>query len=197
MRAAYDFDPLEPEGVEGRKCSHSNLPQMPQLEMMVPQPQIAPPLSVLRQSMPIDLGSIGGVAVSDGAPPLVLVVDDHEDSRVIMRLVAESVGLRVADARTGPEGLHAARSLLPSIVLLDLVLPGLDGWHIARLLRADARLRGTALIAVTASAAVEDLADARTAGCNEVLTKPMHPDSLYQSLERYVEFPRRPRGRAR
>lgn len=196
MTAAYDFDPLEPKGGEGRKCRHSNLPQMPHVEMLAPQ--AATPLSVLRGSLPIDLdGVTGGVTTGDGAPALVLVVDDHEDSRIIMRLVAESVGLRVADARTGPEGLRAARELLPSIVLLDLVLPGLDGWHIARLLRADPRLRATPLIAVTASAAVEDLADARAAGCNEVLTKPMHPDTLYQSLERYVGFPRQPRGRER
>jgi CheY-like chemotaxis protein len=169
---------------------------MPHVEMLAPQ--AATPLSVLRGSLPIDLdGATGGVTTGDGAPALVLVVDDHEDSRIIMRLVAESVGLRVADARTGPEGLRAARELLPSIVLLDLVLPGLDGWHIARLLRADPRLRATPLIAVTASAAVEDLADARAAGCNEVLTKPMHPDTLYQSLERYVGFPRPPRGRER
>jgi CheY-like chemotaxis protein len=166
------------------------------MEMMAPQ--VATPISVLHRSVPIDLdGVTGGVVAAAGQPALVLVVDDHEDSRIIMRLVVESVGLRVADARTGPEGLQAARELLPSIVLLDLVLPGLDGWHIARLLRADARLRDTALIAVTASAAVEDLADARAAGCNEVLTKPMHPDTLYQTLERYVGFPRPPRGRER
>ena len=111
MRAAYDFDPLEPEGVEGRKCSHSNLPQMPQLEMMLPQPQIAPPLSLLRQSVPIVIDRMTG---GDDPAALVLVVDDHEDSRVIMRLVAESVGLRVADARTGPEVLHAARTRVPA-----------------------------------------------------------------------------------
>src|SRR4051812_3642057 len=75
--------------------------------------------------------------------PLVLVVDDHEDSRAIARVVLESGGFRVAEAATGLDGLRLAAALSPAAVLLDLILPGVDGWQVARQLRDDVRRRDT------------------------------------------------------
>src|SRR5215468_1797125 len=95
-------------------------------------------------------------ASSDAYPPLVLVIDDHDDSRTIARLVLESAGFRVVDARTGFEGLRIALDAKPLVVLLDLVLPGVDGWEIARLLRLESTTRDTVVIAVTAVATPED-----------------------------------------
>src|SRR5689334_21934133 len=95
------------------------------------------------------------LASADVYPPLVLVIDDHDDSRTIARLVLESAGFRVVDARTGFEGLRIALDTKPLVVLLDLVLPGVDGWEIARLLRLESTTRDTVVIAVTAVASPE------------------------------------------
>jgi CheY-like chemotaxis protein len=121
--------------------------------------------------------------------PLVLIVDDHEDSRVIGRVVLESVGFRVAEATTGSEGLRAARRLLPSVVLLDIVLPELDGWDLARLLRAGESTRDMVLIAVTALDAATAVNESLIAGCNETLLKPVPPAALLETLARYVRLP--------
>jgi CheY-like chemotaxis protein len=122
-------------------------------------------------------------------PPLVLVVDDHDDSRTIERLVLESVGFRVAEARTGREGLRVAADQRPAVVLLDMVLPEIDGWEIARQLRCDPETRNAVIIAVTALASHDDHDRAILAGCDEVLTKPVPPTSLLGTVKRYVGFP--------
>lgn len=123
------------------------------------------------------------------SPPLVLVVDDHDDSRTIERLVLESVGFRVAEARTGREGLRVAADQRPAVVLLDMVLPEIDGWEIARRLRFDPETHDAVIIAVTALASHDDQDRAILAGCDEVLTKPVPPASLLGTVRRYVGFP--------
>ena len=136
---------------------------------------------------PNSLADFGRVAASSvGFPPLILVVDDHEDSRAIARLVLESVGFRVAEARTGFEGFRMAVELRPAVILLDMVLPGLDGWEIARLLRANADAKNASIIAVTALASADDRDRALLAGCNEVLIKPVPPALLLNTVRRYV-----------
>lgn len=124
--------------------------------------------------------------ISGTVPPLVLVVDDHEDSRAIARLVLESVGFRVAEARTGFEGFRMGVELRPDVVLLDMILPGIDGWEIARLLRANAEAKNARIVAVTALASADDRDRALLAGCDEVLIKPVAPALLLNTVRRYV-----------
>jgi CheY-like chemotaxis protein len=119
-------------------------------------------------------------------PPLALVVDDHEDSRNVARLLLESGGFRVVEAGTGSEGLRIAVEQHPIAVLLDLIVPGVDGWDVARLLRADSEACGAAIIAVTASVSPDDLDRALLAGCDAVLTKPVAPGMLLATVRRYV-----------
>jgi CheY-like chemotaxis protein len=140
--------------------------------------------------------STRAIASSDLYPPLVLVIDDHDDSRTIARLVLESAGFRVVDARTGFEGLRIALDAKPLVVLLDLVLPGVDGWEIARLLRLDTTTRDSIIIAVTAVATPEDHDRALLAGCDEVLTKPVPPTSMLDTVRRYVGLPVPAAGRS-
>src|SRR5204862_4448244 len=71
------------------------------------------------------------VRTTSTAAPLVLVVDDHEDSRIIARLVLEAAGFRVCEAASGGAGLSLATTLEPAVMLLDLILPGIDGWEVA------------------------------------------------------------------
>lgn len=134
-----------------------------------------------------DFGRTGPAPVS--YPPLILVVDDHDDSRAIARIVMESVGFRVAEARTGFDGFRMAVELRPTVVLLDMILPGLDGWEIARLLRANADMKKAPIVAVTAVAAPEEQDRALLAGCDEVLTKPVAPALLLNTVRHYVGVP--------
>jgi two-component system, cell cycle response regulator DivK len=146
-----------------------------------------PRLSTGTPSTPTPHAEFGRVGASTGPfPPLVLVVDDHEDSRAIARLVLESVGFRVAEARTGFEGFRMGVELRPAVILLDMILPGLDGWEIARLLRANADAKNASIVAVTALASADDRDRALLAGCDEVLIKPVPPALLLNTVRRYV-----------
>ncbi len=119
-------------------------------------------------------------------PPTVLVIDDHPDSRTIGRLLLESAGYHVIEACTGPDGLSAAREYLPSVVLLDIVLPGLDGWHVARQLRWGATTHHMVLIAMPALGGVPDVTRSFQVGFDEVLIKPVPPIQLLTTVQRYV-----------
>lgn len=119
-------------------------------------------------------------------PPCVLVVDDHEESRTIARLVLERAGFRVAEAATGNEGLRLATALRPAAVLLDLIMPGLDGWELARQLHKNPATAGTAIIALTALAMPEDHDRALLAGCDAVLTKPVRPIRIVETVQEFV-----------
>ncbi len=118
--------------------------------------------------------------------PLILVVDDHEPSRALARLVLERAGFRVAEAATGHEGLRQAQVLRPVVVLLDIILPELDGWTVARLLREDVRTRDSVILALTAWTGVGEGARALAIGFDEVLTKPVLPRTLAAVVARYV-----------
>jgi len=121
--------------------------------------------------------------------PLVLVVDDHEDSRIIARLVLEAAGFRVREAANGAMGLNLATALDPDVILLDLILPGVDGWEVARRLRCDPSTANIGIIAVTALALRDDHVRARHAGCDTVLTKPVLPKAIVETVCRFVERP--------
>ena len=120
--------------------------------------------------------------------PLILVVDDHEPSRTLARLVLERAGFRVAEAATGRDGLRQAQVLRPAVVLLDIILPELDGWTVARLLREDVRTRECVILALTAwtGVGVGEGARALAIGFDEVLTKPVLPRTLAAVVARYV-----------
>ncbi|HEY9227185.1 MAG TPA: response regulator [Gemmatimonadaceae bacterium] len=155
----------------------------------------APPSARGPVRMP-DQGFTRGIGSSGPLPPLVLVIDDHDDSRTICRLVLESAGFRVAEAQTGFDGIRIAIETRPLVVLLDMVLPGLDGWEIARLLRLDPSTREAVIIAVTALAGAEDQDRALLAGCDEVLTKPIPPTVMLDTVRRYVGIPVPAAGRS-
>jgi CheY-like chemotaxis protein len=161
---------------------------------------VQPAASPLTKRQPSPLSSssatVRSLSTSDLYPPLVLVIDDHDDSRTIARLVLESAGFRVIDARTGFEGLRLALDAKPLVVLLDLVLPGVDGWEIARLLRLESSTRDAVIVAVTAVASTEDHDRALLAGCDEVLTKPVPPTTMLDTVRRYVGLPVPAAGRS-
>ena len=124
-------------------------------------------------------------------PCTVLVVDDDDATRLAERVVLEHYGFVVREASRGLDALALAQMSRPRVVLLDMVLPEIDGSQLARMLRSDPALRDSALVAVSASDAVEDRIRAMDAGCYEFLYKPMTPASLAGAIIRQARRPTR------
>ena len=127
------------------------------------------------------------------AGPTVVVIDDHDLNRELLRTLLERKGYRTLVAENGDQGVQLAVRESPSIVLLDLAMPGLDGFATLRELRLHPGLRDTPVIAVTALAMRGDQARAETAGFDDYLTKPIDRVVLYETVERLLKRVR-PRG---
>ena len=140
-------------------------------------------------------------AFEDGSPKLadaaesptpslqVLVVDDNIDAAETMVMLLELSGHKTAMVHTGTEVLEAARDFIPDVVLLDIGLPGMNGYEVARQVRQDPLLDQTLLVALTGWGSDADKRAARDAGFDVHLTKPVGPDALLEVLARV-----RPRG---
>ena len=107
----------------------------------------------------------------------VLVVDDNLDSADTMAELVRIWGFDVRTAHDGPAALECARSFRPHVILLDVGLPGMDGYELARRLRAEG-LAGDLLVSVTGYGQEEDRRKAEQAGFHHHLTKPVNPDTL-------------------
>ena len=110
--------------------------------------------------------------------PLVLVVDDYDDAR---EMYAESLlvnGFRVAEASNGAQAVELARTLGPDVILMDLSLPGVDGWEATRRLKADSLTQRIPVVALTGHALSSALDAARAAGCDRFVVKPALPDEV-------------------
>ena len=109
------------------------------------------------------------------SPCRVLIADDHDDSRLTQRLVLEHFGFAVTEAQNGLDALAIALASHPHIILIDVIMPEVDGCQLARMLRADPATRNTSLVAVSAMADPETRERALLAGCDEFVTKPVPP----------------------
>ena len=112
---------------------------------------------------------------------VVLVVEDDEDIRqLLVGLVADEIGVPVVAARDGQEALDRAYGCQPDVVLLDLMLPKMDGYEVARRLRRDPATRRSWIVAVTARG---DADEAFRAGCDQLLLKPLLIDDVLLCVE--------------
>jgi len=118
--------------------------------------------------------------------PLVLLVDDFQDNREMYAMYLEHAGLRVAEAGNGHEALDQAFSLLPDLIVMDLSLPGIDGWEATRRLKADARTKKIPVLALTSHALEGYSEGARAAGCDGFVTKPCLPEQLLNEIRRVL-----------
>jgi len=125
------------------------------------------------------LKAIGG---NGSLRPLILVVDDYTDGRDIVCCVLANEGFETIEATNGHDALAQVREHLPDLVVLDLALPGIDGWEVARLIKADRATADVRLLGFTAHAEKAALQRAREAGCDAVLTKPCAPKALVQGV---------------
>lgn len=112
----------------------------------------------------------------------VLVVDDNADSARVTGLLLSAVGFEVRLAHSGPEALEAAAEFVPAAVLLDIGLPGIDGYQVARELRA-ARGAALLLVAVSGYGQEEDRQRSAAAGFDHHLLKPADPAKIIELLQ--------------
>jgi CheY-like chemotaxis protein len=118
--------------------------------------------------------------------PAILVVDDDEDSRRILMYGLGGAGYRVLLAENGAAAVELCRDFLPSLVIMDLAMPEMDGYTAIRALKADERTRGVPVIAWSARVFPGDTADLRSAGFDDVLPKPAVPADVIDAVRRLV-----------
>jgi len=117
---------------------------------------------------------------------LVLYIDDTENNRILVTRRLERKGYRVVTAENAAAGLAVAGSELPDLILMDLGMPGLDGWNATRQLKADPRFRQIPVIALTAHAMHGDREKALEAGCDDYETKPFDFPRLFEKIEAHL-----------
>jgi CheY-like chemotaxis protein len=124
---------------------------------------------------------------SAGAPARVLVVDDEPAMRALCRVNLQLDGMEVLEARDGREAVTVAAAEHPDLVLLDVMMPGLDGWHVAEQLESDPGTREIPIVFMTALAAADDRRRGAAAGAVGYLTKPYDPLELGTVVKRTLE----------
>ena len=117
----------------------------------------------------------------------VLVIDDEAPIRLLCRVNLEAEGMDVLEAADGPSGLEKARSETPDVILLDVMMPGLDGWRVAEELLDDQRTESIPIVFLTARAELRDRARGLDLGGVDYVTKPFNPVELATQLRRLLE----------
>lgn len=116
----------------------------------------------------------------------ILLIEDNEQNRYLAAFLLQARGWEVVHAPDGPAGVQLCRQIDPVLILLDIQLPGMDGYAVARALRADPELAAIPIVAVTSYAMPGDRERCMEAGCNGYIEKPIDPDTFVQEVERFV-----------
>ncbi len=117
----------------------------------------------------------------------ILVVEDQEDNRRIMRDLLVNAGYQVLEAVTGDEGVTMAEALRPDLILMDIQLPGIDGYEATRRIKTKPELVDIPIIVVTSYALSGDDAKAFAAGCDAYLSKPVSPSKILAAIRDFLE----------
>lgn len=118
--------------------------------------------------------------------PKLLIVEDDEPSRDMLSRRLERRGYSVVTASDGEQGYSLARTEVPDVVLMDISLPGLDGWQVIKLLRSEPSTREIPLIVLTAHGLVNDRDKAVKFGCAAYYTKPVNLDQINETIGRVL-----------
>ena len=113
----------------------------------------------------------------------ILIIEDHADMRELLTWQIELMGFAADTARQGREGLQKAQSGNPNLIILDIMMPGMDGWEAARELRANAATKDIPILAATALFRDADLQNCLAAGCSGYIVKPF----TFQELQGKVK----------
>lgn len=116
----------------------------------------------------------------------ILYIEDNEQNLYLVRFILEASGYEVSEARDGQEGIDSAISLKPSMILLDIQLPNMDGYAVARELRKHIDLKSVPIVALTSYAMPGDREKALGAGCTGYIEKPINPDTFIGQIQQYM-----------
>jgi two-component system, cell cycle response regulator DivK len=117
----------------------------------------------------------------------ILIIEDNEQNLYLTRFILEKGGLEVDTAGDGRTGLDTAWSRSPDLILLDIQLPGMDGFAVAQALRADSRTAATPLVALTSYIMPTDRVRVLEAGCDGMMEKPIDPRTFLDDVLVYLE----------
>ena len=123
----------------------------------------------------------------------ILYIEDTENNRILVRRRLEKKGYQVITAENAEQGLALAATELPELILMDMGMPGTDGWTATRRLKTDPKLQHIPVIALTAHAMQGDREKALSAGCDDYETKPFDFPRLFEKIEARLT-PRQPPG---
>jgi len=116
----------------------------------------------------------------------ILVVEDHEDNRQILRDLLSAAGYDTIKAHDGEQALEKVVASRPDLILMDIQLPGIDGYEVTRRIKDDPASASVPIIAVTSYALIGDAAKARAAGCDDYVAKPFSPRQLLAKIREYL-----------
>jgi DNA-binding response OmpR family regulator len=119
-------------------------------------------------------------------PPKVLVIDDEAPIRLLCRVNLEAEGMKVVEAQDGTEGLEKARREQPDVILLDVMMPGLDGWEVLHRLLDDKQTKEIPIVFLTARAELRDRARGLELGGVDYVTKPFNPTELAPLVQELI-----------
>jgi two-component system cell cycle response regulator DivK len=116
----------------------------------------------------------------------ILVVEDQEDNRRILRDLLSGVGFQIVEAEDGEQGVTAAEAQRPDLILMDIQMPIMDGYEATQRIKANPALRSIPIIVVTSYALSGDEDKARAAGCDDYITKPYSPRQLLAKIKQHL-----------
>lgn len=116
----------------------------------------------------------------------ILYIEDNEQSLYLVTYLLTSSGYEVLQARDGREGIATAARSRPDLILLDIQLPSMDGYTVARILKSNADLVRIPIVALTSFSMVGDCEKALAAGCTGYLEKPINPDTFLKEIRHYL-----------
>ncbi len=119
----------------------------------------------------------------------VLLIEDNDQNAYLVAILLNPHRYRVVHAADGPGGIALARTLLPTVILLDIQLPTMDGYTVARHLREIESLHSTPIIAVTSYAMLGDREKAIESGCTGYIEKPINPETFVAEVEQFLTPP--------
>jgi two-component system cell cycle response regulator DivK len=122
-------------------------------------------------------------------PESILVVDDNADNRDLTQILLEGEGFEVRLAEDAGQALGMLGSYRPNLILMDVQLPGMDGLELTRRLRQDPGLQGVIIVALSAYAMAAERENARAAGCDGYITKPINTRTFVGTVQKYLDAP--------
>ena len=118
--------------------------------------------------------------------PVILIIEDNEQNLYLMRFLLTKYGFTVFEATDGIKGLEMAKKIKPYLILLDIQLPAMDGYAVARELRKNDELAGTIIVAVTSYAMAGDRERILEAGADGYIEKPIDPEKFVEQIKKYI-----------